>query len=115
HSSYHDMPRHLIADNLWADFEDKRLAYEEWIKLPRDQQDNSPLKKKAKYYKHTIMGGWLEKSEGVIFENWEIGEFKESDNMLFGSDWGFSNDPTTLVEVSIEKSAKRIYLREKCY
>lgn len=115
HSTYLDIDRSLIADNLWADFEDKRLAYEEWIKLPRDQQDNSPLKKKAKYYKHTIMGGWLEKSEGVIFENWEIGEFKESDNMLFGSDWGFSNDPTTLVEVSIEKSAKRIYLREKCY
>lgn len=115
HSSYLDMPRHLIADNLWTDFEDKRLAYEQWIKLPRDQQDNSPLKKKAKYYKHTIMGGWLEKSEGVIFENWEVGEFKETELMRWGNDMGFSSDPTTLVHCSIDKDKEIIYLKEELY
>lgn len=115
HSTYLDMDRELIADNIWNDFEDKRLAYEAWIKLPKSEQDNSSLKKKAKYYKHTILGGWLEKSEGVIFENWSLGEFQETDNMLYGQDYGFSNDPTTLVKVAINKSARRIYLREECY
>jgi len=115
HSSYLDMDRNLIADNLWNDFEDKRVAYEEWIKLPQSEQDHSPLKKKAKYYKHVIMGGWLEKSEGVIFENWELGEFKETELMRWGNDFGFSNDPTTLVNIAIDKKTERIYLKEELY
>lgn len=115
HSSYLDMDRSLIADNLWVDFEDKRMAYESWIKLPKDDRDHSRLKKKAKYYQHVIMGGWLEKSEGVIFENWEIGEFKETDLMRWGNDYGFSNDPTTLVHVSIDKGNEVIYLKEELY
>ena len=115
HSSYLDMDRSLIADNLWVDFEDKRMAYESWIKLPKDDRDHSRLKKKAKYYQHVIMGGWLEKSEGVIFENWEIGEFKETELMRWGNDYGFSNDPTTLVHVSIDKGNERIYLKEELY
>ena len=28
-----------------------------------------------KKYTHKIMGGWLAKAEGVVFENWSIGEF----------------------------------------
>lgn len=115
HSSYLDMDRSLIADNLWVDFEDKRMAYESWIKLPKDDRDHSRLKKKAKYYQHVIMGGWLEKSEGVIFENWEIGEFKETELMRWGNDYGFSNDPTTLVHVSIDKGNEAIYLKEELY
>lgn len=115
HTTYLDMNRAFIPDTIFADFEDKRLAYEEWIKLPKSEQDNSPLKKKAKYYKHTILGGWLEKSEGVIFENWSIGEFRETELTRWGSDFGYSNDPTTLVKVSIDKGNEVIYLREECY
>lgn len=115
HTTYLDMPKKFIPQTIYDDFEDKRKAYEEWIKLPRDEQDNSPLKKKARYYKYTILGGWLEKSEGVIFENWQVGDFVETDNVIWGSDWGFSNDPTTLVKLSIDKSQNKIYLKEECY
>ena len=115
HTTYLDLDKKFIPDTIFNDFEDKRLAYEEWIKLPKHEQDNSPLKKKAKYYKHTLLGGWLEKSEGVIFENWEIGEFKEMPLTRWGNDMGFSNDPTTLVKVSIDKANEVIYLREECY
>lgn len=115
HSSYLDMDAELVAPNLLADFEDKRLAYEEWIKLPKNKRDISPLKKKAKYYKHTVLGGWLEKSEGVIFENWEIGDYEHSDYELFGQDYGFSNDPTTLARVHVCKKRKKIFIKEECY
>lgn len=115
HSTYLDMDRYLIADNLWVDFEDKRMAYEKWMQLHPSEMEHSPLRKKAKYYKHVIMGGWLEKSEGVIFENWEIGEFKETELMRWGNDYGFSNDPTTLVHVSIDKGNELIYLKEELY
>ena len=114
-TSYLDMDRKYIPDSIYEDFEDKRRAYEEWIKLPPDLQDNSPLKKKAKYYKHVVMGGWLPKSEGVIFENWELGEFKDTGYTIWGMDWGFSSDPTTLVQVSVDRPNKRLYLKEHCY
>ena len=66
-------------------------------------------------YKHTILGGWLNKAEGVIFNNWSIGEFKEEGISVFGQDYGFSADPTTLVETNIDVKNKIIYLRLHCY
>lgn len=66
-------------------------------------------------YKHQILGGWLDKAEGVIFPNWEIGEFRRVGTSVFGQDYGFSNDPTTLIETNIDKSNKRIYLKECFY
>ena len=61
-------------------------------------------------YKHTIEGAWLEKAEGVIFTDWKIGEFREVSKAVFGQDYGFSNDPSTLVKTSIDKENKRIYI-----
>ena len=66
-------------------------------------------------YKHQILGGWLDKAEGVIFSNWEIGEFSKTSPSVFGQDYGFSNDPTTLIETNIDRSNKRIYLKECFY
>lgn len=66
-------------------------------------------------FKHQILGGWLDKAEGVIFTNWTIGEFKKVGVSVFGQDYGFSNDPTTLIEVNIDRSKKRIYLKECFY
>lgn len=66
-------------------------------------------------YKTIMLGGWLPKAEGVIFNNWEVGEFVETDNTLFGADFGFSVDPTTLIRVAIDKSRQVIYLKEECY
>src|SRR5690606_30278184 len=116
HTSYLDMDKEYIPDSIWDDFEDKRIAYEKWIALPKEDQDlDQRLKKKALYYKHTIMGGWLEKSEGVIFENWRLGDFVDTGYTLFGADFGFSQDPTTIAKVSIDQSAKKLYVQEKCY
>lgn len=69
-----------------------------------------------KKYDHVILGGWLDKAEGVVFTNWEFGTFNP-DNLQtsFGQDYGFSVDPTTLVEIAIDKSKKIIYCREHLY
>jgi len=66
-------------------------------------------------YKHQILGGWLEKAEGVIFTNWKIGEFKNVSVSVYGQDFGFSNDPTTLVETSIDTNSKTIYVKLHVY
>ena len=62
-------------------------------------------------YKHTIEGAWLDKAEGVIFTDWSIGEFQQVGKIVFGQDYGFSNDPRTLVKTSIDKENKVIYIQ----
>lgn len=66
-------------------------------------------------YKHQIMGGWLNKAEGVVYSNWRIDNFIDLGNSVYGQDFGFSIDPTTLVQVSIDKSKKVIYAKELLY
>ena len=68
-----------------------------------------------KKYNHVILGGWLDKAEGVVFTNWKFGAFNpESLQTSFGQDYGYSIDPTTLTEVAIDKKKKIIYVKE-CY
>ena len=80
-----------------------------------DEVEQMQIKNPEKY-KHQILGGWLNKAEGVVFTNWKFGAFNP-DNLQtsFGQDYGFSIDPTTLVEVAIDKKQKKIYLKEHLY
>ena len=69
-----------------------------------------------KKYTHKIMGGWLDKAEGVVFDNWSIGEFNPDGlQTSCGMDFGFSVDPDSLTEVAIDKKHKKIYLHEHIY
>lgn len=67
-------------------------------------------------YDHVVLGGWLDKAEGVVFDNWEFGKFNPDGlQTSFGQDYGFSIDPSTLVEVAIDRKKKKIYVRECMY
>ena len=67
-------------------------------------------------YAHQILGGWLDKAEGVVFTNWNYGAFNPNNlQTSFGQDYGFSIDPTTLIEVAIDKKLKKIYVKEHVY
>ncbi|QDP49293.1 MAG: putative terminase large subunit [Prokaryotic dsDNA virus sp.] len=69
-----------------------------------------------KKYQHKILGGWLDKAEGVVFENWKFGEFNPDDlQTSCGMDFGFSIDPDSLIEVAIDKKHKKIYVKEYIY
>jgi phage terminase large subunit len=69
-----------------------------------------------KKYQHKILGGWLDKAEGVVFENWSIGEFNPDGlQTSCGMDFGFSIDPDSLTEVAIDKRKRKIYLKEHIY
>ena len=72
--------------------------------------------KNIKKYQHSIMGGWLDKAEGVVFENWSIGEFNPNGlQTSCGMDFGFSVDPDSLTEIAIDKKQKKMYLKEHIY
>ena len=69
-----------------------------------------------KKYKHKILGGWLDKAEGVVFDNWSIGQFNPDGlQTSCGMDFGFSVDPDSLVEVAIDKKKKKMYVKEHIY
>jgi phage terminase large subunit len=69
-----------------------------------------------KKYKQKLLGQWLDRAEGVVFENWSIGEFNPDDlQTSCGMDFGFSIDPDSLTEVAIDKKHKKIYLKEHLY
>jgi phage terminase large subunit len=74
-------------------------------------KENNPAK-----YKHVILGGWLDKAEGVVFTNWKFGDFNPDQlQTSFGMDFGFSIDPDALAEVAIDKTKKIIYVKEHIY
>lgn len=79
------------------------------------RQANSIKKNNPKKYHQIMLGSWLDRAEGVIFENWKLGKFVELDNITYGQDYGFSIDPTTLVKVSLDKSNRKAYLKELVY
>jgi phage terminase large subunit len=95
HTTYKDNIKHL-SESYLAQIDDIR-------------------KRRPKKYRHQILGGWLDRAEGVIFDNWKVGEFKHVGKSVFGQDFGFSVDPTTLVETNVDSSNKTIYLKLHYY
>lgn len=64
-------------------------------------------------YSHRFLGRWMDAAEGVVFEGWSIGDFDESLALqCYGQDYGFSDDPTTLVRVGVDKKHMKLYLDE---
>jgi phage terminase large subunit len=80
HTTYLDCLE-FVPDEIKAFFDEMRI--------------NNPKK-----YHHIVLGGWLDKAEGVVFQNWNF---------------GFSVDPDTITEVAIDKKRKIIYLKELLY
>ena len=78
------------------------------------QIENIKLRRPDKY-KHQMLGGWLSKAEGVIFNNWKIGQFQKVGVSVFGQDYGFASDENSLVETNIDSTNKIIYLKECFY
>ena len=53
---------------------------------------------------------------GKIFKTWEVKDFPEGRQYWYGLDFGFTNDPTAIVRVWVDRADKMtIYLDEICY
>jgi phage terminase large subunit len=72
--------------------------------------------RKSNQYWWTIYGsGERANRQGAIFTNWTQGDFDNSLPYVYGQDYGFSVDPTTLVKVAVDEKKKIIYADEKFY
>ena len=84
---------------------------ESFVRQVEDMKIRRPQK-----YQHQILGGWLQKAEGVVFTDWQVGKFNEDVPLrAFGLDFGFARDESVLVEVSIDKLSKNIWIKEHFY
>lgn len=114
HSSYHIAKPYL--EQSWLEKADKyRIEAEDnhAIWLASNGQDGQ--EKHNSYYYHNYIGGWLERAEGVIFENWTEGEFDASLPHAYGLDFGYYPDPTAMVKIAVDSKRKRLYLQELIY
>jgi len=108
HTTYLDVAQEHIAPKNFAKYEAARMAYELLEPMENFERTKQPKKliKQWKYYKYTVLGGWLESAEGLVYEDWDTFEdFPEetsNDIRLYGLDWGFSNDPAAFVEILIK-------------
>lgn len=81
------------------------LKVQEWEDLA--EQD-------PEYFSHHILGEWREIGQGQIFKNWTFSYSPDAEaEIIYGLDWGFSADPTALVEV--KKRGKKLWVRELLY
>lgn len=71
--------------------------------------------KDPKKYANKYIGAWKDKADGVIFEDWETGTFDESLPYLFGADYGFATDPSTIIKVAVDEKKKLLYCQEMFY
>lgn len=66
-------------------------------------------------YLHVWEGQYLQSSEARVFKNWRIDEFDVNPEWIMrqGADWGFSVDPSVLVQLAIV--GKTIYIPYEAY
>jgi phage terminase large subunit len=101
HTTYHIAVKYLNKTILNEYERDRKKAL------------NLENKYKSRYYQRYI-GGWRDKAEGVIFENWIEGDFDFLLPYCVGLDYGMT-DPTAVVRVSVDKYNKKIYVQELIY
>ena len=79
---------------IQANFSDNPLLPDEL----REEMEYDKRRDPDKYV-HVWEGGYQQRSESRVFHNWKVEEFEtpKDARLLFGSDWGFSVDPTTLI------------------
>ena len=71
-------------------------------------------------YEVAGLGNWGI-AEGLVFENWSVGELNIPDNerylwkSFFGLDYGYTNDPTAFVAFMVNNRDKKIYIYDEFY
>lgn len=87
--------------------DNKENLSESYLAQLEDMKKNRPDK-----FMHQILGGWLSSAEGTIYKNWRVGDYVQTDQTCFGQDYGWSSDPSTLVQVSVDPENRRMWVKE---
>lgn len=67
-------------------------------------------------YLHVYMGEFNDLAQGCIYTNWcKVDQLPAHLDSWYGLDFGFTNDPTAIVNISVDFKNLRLYIREVCY
>ena len=120
HVTYLDNLENLDVNFINEVKELKTDAYKKADQAIKNIKDKVKRKKtwhkifNATKYAYKIIGRWAAQAEGVILEYTE-GKFDDTLPYCFGQDFGYSNDPTTLVKIAVNRKAKKVYWKEYLY
>lgn len=116
HTTYLDNGKENMAEHNWNEYEALRKDYEWYRSCSEDERLLLPKKIKINHdeYKFAVLGSFKKRADNVVYENWEIGEFKHTGVTGYGLDFG-SNDPDALTKVSIDFREKRIYIKQEYF
>lgn len=85
--------------------------------LPKELRDEMEYDRKRDpdKYAHVWLGKYRQNSEARVFRNWRIDDFEVSPEWVLrqGADWGFSIDPSVLVQVAIV--GRTLYVIHEAY
>lgn len=77
-------------------------------------------KQNRRRYEVAGLGNWGV-TDGLVFENWEVGEITVTENdqlnwkSFFGLDYGYTNDPTAFVAFKVNPISKQLYIYDEFY
>tara|TARA_R100000734_G_C3318106_1_gene111917 strand:+ start:3119 stop:4288 length:1170 start_codon:yes stop_codon:yes gene_type:complete len=113
-------PLHWIYDELMTreDSETFVSTYKDNAFLEQEIIDEiERLKNKDELYWNVYgLGKRATFAEGMIFNDWQwidYKDFPESDEVFLGCDFGYTNDPTAIIE--IRKQNNKVYIKEVLY
>jgi len=81
------------------------------------QQDRNKLLSYTGYYRDVYADGKWGVLGNLIFTNWKVADLSGMmfDTVRYGLDFGFTNDPSALVEVAIQSNTRTIYITREVY
>ena len=86
-----------------------------WLPQVLREEVEYDKKRDPDKYAHVWLGKYRRNSEARVFRNWEIQEFDTDPEWIIrqGADWGFSIDPSVLVQCAIV--GRRLYIIDEVY
>lgn len=118
---------HLESDVVYQELVVRRrsnayVAHVNWDKNPYfpavlDEERQAMLATDPDAYQHIWEGGFWEKSNAQVLNGkWVVDEFEPTEewgNPYFGADFGFAQDPTTLIKCWVHD--RRLYIERESY
>lgn len=114
HSTYLVATKYLSHSFLKKAWKWRTRAKTGYCPIEKKQISEEDKEKAIKWYKGNYLGGWIDNAEGVIYEDWRIGEFPDNLPYIYGMDLG-SSDPDAIVKVAIDYGTMTAYIDEIHY
>lgn len=114
HSTYLVATRYLSKSFLKKAWKWRTRAQKGYCPIEERELNEEEQDKAIKWYKANYLGAWLDTAEGVIYDDWRVGEFPDNIPYIYGMDLG-SSDPDAIVKVGIDWGTMTAYIDEIHY